>query len=43
VKQEVLDAWRAEDCCYELTVEQEIFWRRGAPAGKPTLRRTGGK
>jgi hypothetical protein len=28
-----MDAWNAqEDCClYELDVETEVFWRRGAP------------
>jgi hypothetical protein len=31
VKQEVLAAWQALDCCYELDIEQEVFWRRGAP------------
>jgi hypothetical protein len=23
------------DCCYELVIEPEIFWRLGAPADKP--------
>jgi large repetitive protein len=33
VRSMVLDAWHAsEQCCsYELVVEQEVFWRRGAP------------
>ncbi|MFU8895638.1 MAG: SdrD B-like domain-containing protein [Gammaproteobacteria bacterium] len=34
VRQEILDAWTAQDCCYELTVEQEVFWRRGAPPAR---------
>jgi uncharacterized repeat protein (TIGR01451 family)/fimbrial isopeptide formation D2 family protein len=34
MQQEVKDAWQALDCCYELSIEQEIFWRRGAPAEK---------
>jgi large repetitive protein len=34
VRQEILDAWTALDCCYELTIEQEVFWRRGAPPAK---------
>jgi uncharacterized repeat protein (TIGR01451 family) len=33
VRAQVMDAWNAqEDCClYELDVETEVFWRRGAP------------
>jgi uncharacterized repeat protein (TIGR01451 family) len=31
LKQELTEAWEAEDCCYPLTIEPEIFWRRGAP------------
>lgn len=23
--------WEAIDCCYKLTVESEVYWRRGAP------------
>jgi uncharacterized repeat protein (TIGR01451 family) len=33
VKKQIMDAWRAPaDCCsYELSVETEVFWRRGGP------------
>jgi uncharacterized repeat protein (TIGR01451 family) len=33
LRKDVLDAWTGhEDCCaYELEVETEVFWRRGAP------------
>jgi hypothetical protein len=28
-KSDIMRAWREEDCCYELVIESEIFWRRG--------------
>jgi hypothetical protein len=31
LKQQLAEAWEAEDCCYPLTIEPEIFWRRGTP------------
>ncbi|HEU4617123.1 MAG TPA: hypothetical protein VFV10_03745, partial [Gammaproteobacteria bacterium] len=41
VKKEILDAWRAlPDCCaYELEIESEVFWRRGAPPERADRRR----
>jgi uncharacterized repeat protein (TIGR01451 family) len=30
-KTDIMDAWREQDCCYELVIEPEIFWRRGGP------------
>ena len=30
-KSDIMRAWREEDCCYELVIESEIFWRRGGP------------
>ena len=38
VKQEVLNAWKAMDCCYQLTVEPEVFWRLGSPPKQPAKR-----
>jgi uncharacterized repeat protein (TIGR01451 family) len=35
VKRELMDDWKAMDCCYALTVESEIFWRRGSPLKQP--------
>jgi large repetitive protein len=26
--------WEALDCCYQLTIETEVFWRRGAPPSR---------
>lgn len=31
VKEMVTDAWEELNCCYKLTIESEVFWRRGAP------------
>ena len=43
VRQEILAAWQALECCDELEMEQEVFWRRGAPAGKTFLPGRGGR
>ncbi|HEV2227466.1 MAG TPA: hypothetical protein VGR86_00795, partial [Steroidobacteraceae bacterium] len=37
------DAWRALNCCYELTIEREVFWLRGGPPREPLERLRGGK
>jgi len=31
LKNDVMVAWQQLNCCYELVVEPEIFWRRGGP------------
>ncbi len=31
VSDEIQSRWQALNCCYELTIEPEIFWRRGDP------------
>jgi uncharacterized repeat protein (TIGR01451 family) len=43
VRQEIENAWDAqEECClYELDVETEVFWRRGAPPDEPEQGRNG--
>jgi large repetitive protein len=38
VRNEIAAAWKALDCCYELTIEPEVFWRRGAPPQQPLVR-----
>jgi large repetitive protein len=43
VEQEILDGWKALECCYVLSIEQEIFWRRGAPPEKARMLQEGGK
>jgi len=37
VQQQIADAWEALNCCYQLTIEPEVFWRLGGPPGKPDL------
>jgi hypothetical protein len=37
VKREIADAWDARDA-YELTIEREVFWRRGGPPDASDLR-----
>ncbi|NND48126.1 MAG: DUF11 domain-containing protein [Woeseiaceae bacterium] len=31
LKDEIMAAWQELNCCYELVVEPEVFWRLGAP------------
>jgi large repetitive protein len=40
VKQEIAARWRALDCCYELELEHDVFWRLGGPA-KQAVKRSG--
>jgi hypothetical protein len=35
LKRDIMMAWEEMDCCYELVIEPEIFWRLGAPQAKP--------
>jgi len=41
VKQQVAAAWDASS--YPLTIEPEIFWRKGAPPKHPNARSSGGR
>jgi hypothetical protein len=34
LKGDISAAWQEMDCCYELVIEPEIFWRLGGPPGK---------
>ena len=36
-KRQLIEAWDASRDGYSLTIEPEIFWRRGAPAKRPDL------
>jgi hypothetical protein len=38
VKRQLTEAWGAEDSTYVLTIEEEVFWRRGAPPKKSEVR-----
>jgi hypothetical protein len=31
LKNDIMTAWQDMDCCYELVVEPEVFWRLGGP------------
>jgi fimbrial isopeptide formation D2 family protein/uncharacterized repeat protein (TIGR01451 family) len=39
----ITDAWRAMNCCYELTIEREVYWLRGDPPKEPVERLRGAK
>jgi hypothetical protein len=28
----ISDRWEDLDCCYKLTIEKEVFWRKGSPS-----------
>ena len=34
LKDEIMAAWQELNCCYELVIEPEVFWRLGAPPVK---------
>ena len=42
IRLRVLGRWRELDCCYRLELEDDVFWRLGAPAGKAVNRRVDG-
>ena len=35
LKGQIMRAWEELNCCYELVVEPEVFWRLGGPPPKP--------
>jgi len=39
VKRQLTDAWDEAKHSYVLTIEPEVFWRRGSPPKRPDLRR----
>ncbi len=38
VKSEITQSWRELDCCYQLSIEQTVFWRLGGPPKQAELR-----
>lgn len=34
IQQQISTAWEAQNCCYELVIEPEVFWRLGSPPDK---------
>jgi hypothetical protein len=43
VKRQLTEAWEAADKSYVLTIEPEVFWRRGAPPKQPDVRLPGSR
>jgi uncharacterized repeat protein (TIGR01451 family) len=43
VKKLIMDEWKTLDCCYDLTIEPEVFWRLGAPPDQPNVRIPAGR
>jgi hypothetical protein len=43
VERQLREAWKAAKGPYELTIEPEIFWRRGGPPKQPDVRVTEGR
>jgi hypothetical protein len=41
IAKSISDAWRAMNCCYELTIEREVYWLRGSPPKEPVERLRG--
>jgi hypothetical protein len=35
VRKRIMSDWEAQDCCYKLVIESEVYWRLGAPPPKP--------
>ncbi|MDH3374506.1 MAG: hypothetical protein OEM85_14160 [Gammaproteobacteria bacterium] len=35
MKEQIMAAWQNLNCCYELVIEPEIYWRLGAPPDNP--------
>ena len=43
IKRQLTKAWEATKSGYALTIEPEVFWRRGAPPKRPDVRVPGSK
>jgi len=43
VRRQIADAWEALNCCYQLTIENEVFWRLGAPPGPAVVSEASGR
>ncbi len=38
VKGEIAQSWKELNCCYDLAVETQVFWRRGGPPQQADVR-----
>ena len=43
MKRQIAEAWEAQDPAYRLTIETEVFWRRGGPPDRETVRAPEGR
>jgi uncharacterized repeat protein (TIGR01451 family)/fimbrial isopeptide formation D2 family protein len=43
LRKQISESWEALDCCYQLTIEPEVFWRLGAPPEQSALRGPSGR
>jgi hypothetical protein len=43
IKRQLTKAWESTKSGYALTIEPEVFWRRGAPVKRPDARVSGSK
>jgi len=43
VEQSIMSSWKALNCCYELTIEREVFWLRGSAPKEPAERLRGAR
>jgi uncharacterized repeat protein (TIGR01451 family) len=43
LRKQITESWEALDCCYQLTIEPEVFWRLGAPPEQSALREPSGR
>ena len=34
IEELISDRWQELDCCYKLTIETEVFWRKGSPSDR---------
>ena len=34
IEEHISDRWQELDCCYKLTIEKEVFWRKGNPSDR---------
>lgn len=37
IRSQITEAWEAMNCCYQLSIEPEVFWRLGAPPKQPAV------
>ncbi|WP_129648460.1 SdrD B-like domain-containing protein [Peristeroidobacter agariperforans] len=40
MKQQIMQSWQALNCCYRLTIEPEVFWRRGGSPKQAAVQAT---